>query len=609
MANRLGKKKKRAAEGGSAPQAALAKQPAKAAAAWPAILLVLVCAFLVYLPALHFQFVYDDVEQIVKNPNIQSWSYLPDYFTKHLWSHGGGNQVRFYRPLFLLWLRANDALFGLDASYWHWTTLAAHLLATGLVYVLVFMLLRRRVPAAFAALFFALHPIHVEVAAWVSAVSEALLAAALLASLACFARSAAKRDWKWIAAALVFFASALLMKETAMVFPVIVFAFAWLWPDEETTGGRAWSAIVRTIPFAAMTLVYLGIRWAVLKTVVAASAPLAFKTVVLTVPSLLLFYGRLLVWPVRLSPFYDTPLVTQPGLASFVLPVLAIVAVCVVAALLLLKARPAADAGEGAAAEHRLMLLAYAWTVVFLLPALYLPALQTGLFVQDRYLYLPSIGLFILLSLAITRLGRTSRPFLGVPLAQLVPALALAGLMAAGTLVQSRIWADDLTLFTRAVERDPQSRMARHDLAAAYVDAGRNDDAIQLLQTLLRDDPDDFVDNNNLGQAYLKKGDREHAEPALAKACQLHPSAGQLYQLGAVRLNLNKPETAEPAFRQAIAMDDSAPGYHLALAVTLERLSKLEEALQALQQELAVNPGDKTTQQELARLSAFLRKK
>jgi tetratricopeptide (TPR) repeat protein len=607
VANRPGKKKKRAAEGVNGPAVSQVKQAARTPAAWPAILIVLVFTFLVYIPTLHYQFVYDDVEQIVKNPNIQSWSYLPDYFTKHLWSHGGWNQARFYRPFFLLWLRMNHAFFGLDASYWHFTTLAAHLLATLLVFILVLTLLRNRAPAAIAALFFALHPIHVEVAAWISAVSEALLAASLLASLACFAKSAGKQR-KWLAAALFLYASALLMKETAMVFPAIAFAFAWLWSERESRVARGRQALVRTAPFVALTFMYLAVRWSVLKTIVTASAPLAFKTVLLTVPSLLLFYGRLLVWPARLSPFYDTPLVTQPGRSNFVAPMLAVVAVCGGLALLIGKARPAEDAAESAKDEGRLTILACVWMAVFLLPSLYLPALQSGLFVQDRYLYLPSIGFSILLSLGLCRFGRSGRKFAGLPLAQILPALALAALMAAATMAQSRIWADNVSLFTRAVERDPQSRMAQHDLAAALVDAGRNDDAIRLLQKLLREDPDDPVDNNNIGQAYLKKGDRERAEPALTKACQLHPSAGQFYQLGAVRLNMGKLDTAEQAFRQAIAMDASAAGYHLALAVTLERLGKLDEALQELRQELAVNPGDKTTQEELARLSAFLRR-
>lgn len=594
---------------------------------WLAVFVVLVITFAaVYSPTLRFQYVYDDVEQVVENPNIQSWSYLPDYFTKHLWSQLGWYQVRFYRPFFLVWLRMNHALFGLNAHYWHLTTVGAHLLATLLVYQLVYTFLRNWASAALSALFFALHPVHVEVAAWISASSEALLAASLMASLACYARGTIRKDptrtdWRWISGSLVFYASALLFKETALVFPAIIFTFALLWFDHdsdrpESLGrigfgragfDRARSALIRAMPFLLLTIVYLAVRWSVLKAIVPTTVPIGLRTLALTVPSLLLFYGRLLLWPLRLSPFYNTPLVTQPGLANFVVPVLAIVAVGGALALLYWKTWKATKASEDAREakeEWRLLLLAGAWMVIFLLPALDLFALQNGLFVQDRYLYVPSIGFSILLALGLSRLGRGSRGFSGMSWAQAMIALVLAVAMAVGARAQSKIWANNVTLFTRAVERDPDSRIAQHDLAAALVDAGRYPEAIKLLQELLRQDPDDPVDNNNLGQAYLNLGDREHAEVFLAKSCQLHPTPKQLYQLGAVRFNLHRPEAAEQALTQALAMDPNGAGYHYALGLALEQLGKPKSAIEAFKKELAVNPGDTRSQQELARLSA-----
>jgi tetratricopeptide (TPR) repeat protein len=578
-------------------------------AAWLAVIPVLVVTFLVYLPTLRFQFVFDDVEQIVKNPNIQSWSYLPDYFTKHLWSQAGWHHAQYYRPLFLVWMRINRAFFGLDATYWHLTTIAAHLLATLLVYLLVNTLLKNWAPAALSALFFGLHPIHVEVAAWISAASEALLAAALIASLACYANGARRKDWRWVAGALVFYAAALLMKETAIVFPAIIFTFAWLWFDPQDNVGRAQFALLRTTPFLMLTAVYLAVRWAVLKSFAETTAPLDLKTLALTVPSLLLSYSRMLVWPVGLSPFYDTPLVEHPGAANFAAPILAIVAAGCAVALLLRVAWKAANSAESARAEDRLMILGCVWMIVFILPALYLPGLQNSSYVHDRYLYVPSVGFSILLGLGLSRLGRAGRRFFGMPWAQAFTALVLAGIMAMGTVAQSRIWADNLTLFTRAAERAPENRIALHDLSASLVDAKRYDDAIVLLKKLLRQNPNDFIDNNNLGQAYLNKGDLEHAEIYLARSCQLHPSARQLYQLGAIRLKLGRLDAAEQTLGQAIDMDPKGAGFHYALGVTLERLNNPNAAIEAFKQELALNPGDTRAQTELARLSAPGRQK
>lgn len=572
-------------------------------AAWLAVIPILVATFLLYLPTLRFLFVYDDVEYVVKNPRIQSWSYLSDYFTRQLWSQDSWHHARFYRPLFLLWMRINHAFFGLDASYWHLTTVAAHLLATLLVFVLVKMLLKNWAPAALSALIFGLHPIHIEVAAWISAVCDALLAAALIASLACYAIGVRRKDWKWVAGSMGFYVSALLIKETAIVFPAIIFTFVWLEFDQSSRVGRIRFALLRSIPFQALAAVYLAVRWAVLNGVVAATAPVDLKTLVLTLPSLIVFYGRLLVWPSGLSPFYDTPLVTQPDAANFVVPILAMVTVGIALALLLKYAWKAANGAGNARAEGRLMILACVWMVVFILPPLYLPALQNGSFVHDRYLYVPSVGFSILLGLGLSRIGRGGKRWFGMPWAQVSIALVLAGIMAIGVNAQSGIWANNLALFTRGVERAPENRIALHDLSAALVDDRRYDDAIVLLQKLLSQNPDDFIDNNNLGQAYLNKGDLDHAEIYLARSCQLHPAARPLYQLGAIRLKLGRLEAAEETLRQAIEMDPKAAGFHYALGVALERENNPAAAIVAYKDELAINPADTRAQNELARLS------
>ena len=41
-----------------------------------------------------------------------------------------------YRPLFLLWLRVNAALFRIHPAGWHLATLAAHVAATYFVFLL-----------------------------------------------------------------------------------------------------------------------------------------------------------------------------------------------------------------------------------------------------------------------------------------------------------------------------------------------------------------------------------------------------------------------------------------------------------------------------------------
>ena len=377
---------------------------------------------------------------------------------------GGWHGARFI-ALYLLWLRLNDALFGMQAGYWHLAAVAAHLLMTLMVYLLVRQLLHDWVPAALTALFFGLHPVHVQVVSWVSVVSESLLGAALLASLLCYITREKSR--LRYAGSLIFYAMALLVKETAIVFPVVIFAQAWLFPPEEH-GGRwgAREAMRQVLPFAGLSAVYLGVRWAVLKTLVVSTSHLSAATTLFTLPSLLLFYVKLMVWPVGLSPLYSTPLVKQAGAENFAIPVFILLLIGGALAGLLWWVKRAATQTAGDQLRWRGAVFSLVFAV-FLLPALNLPALPLEQMVQDRYLYLPSLGFAILLAAGLQSAGQSRSRFLGMPAATAVPALLLGALMAMGSISESRIWASNLTLFTRAAQKAPDSKIARNDLAAA----------------------------------------------------------------------------------------------------------------------------------------------
>src|SRR5665213_1714677 len=94
---------------------------------------VLLVTAVTYLGTLRFGFVYDDDPQIVHNPFIRAWHYVPQYFVSSVWKQlfpfVPGN---YYRPLFLVWLRANYSIFGVREIGWHLTTVLLHVLVTWL---------------------------------------------------------------------------------------------------------------------------------------------------------------------------------------------------------------------------------------------------------------------------------------------------------------------------------------------------------------------------------------------------------------------------------------------------------------------------------------------
>ena len=167
-----------------------------------------VCAltFLTYLGTLRFQFVHDDRGQIVGNPAVHSWRAVPGYFSAHVWAAIApanfiGND---YRPLFLLWLRINDAVFGAHAAGWHFTTVAAHVAATYGVILLAHRVFREWTTALFSGAIFGLHPVHIEAVAWISGVPEPLLAALMIPAYLCWLRfrEAGDHRGRWLMASL-----------------------------------------------------------------------------------------------------------------------------------------------------------------------------------------------------------------------------------------------------------------------------------------------------------------------------------------------------------------------------------------------------------------------
>src|SRR3954469_8290453 len=120
------------------------------------LFLLLTCGALLYARSLPYNFVYDDAIQIVKNPRITEWSYLPSYFTEQLWA--GIQSASYYRPLLLVWMRLNHFLFGLNPVGWHASSVLLHLGATACACALARRILQDVNGALVAAAIFMLHP-------------------------------------------------------------------------------------------------------------------------------------------------------------------------------------------------------------------------------------------------------------------------------------------------------------------------------------------------------------------------------------------------------------------------------------------------------------------
>jgi Tfp pilus assembly protein PilF len=550
---------------------------------------------LAYLGTLAFGFVYDDAPQILKNPAIQHWRYVPQYFTAHVWAAIYPNSTgNYYRPLFLLWLRLNYALFGATSAGWHATSILCHVVATYLVFRLVEQLTAERFVAFASALLFGVHPAHIENVAWISGVTDPLMACFVLGSCLAFLGFRVSRKASAIAVSLGLFALALLSKETAIVLPLLIFVLALVnRPDDSVTGipQRMNAALKATAPFILLSLIHLGVRYHALGGLAHSTISISWAEVFLTWPSVLWFYARHLILPLHLSEFYSLNYVSHATVALVLWPLLLLLVVGLVC-YSALRSFPRKDVA----------MFALALIVLPLLPVLDLRSLTVGDIVHDRYLYLPSVGFVLLLALSIPALQKLVRGRLRLILpAALLCTVSLA--YAAGTLVEQTQWTSDILLYSRGTESAPGNLTVRDNLANALLQANQPDRAVSLYLDVLKQNPNFWRSNYNLGFVYYKIGNFPAAEQFLRRAILIDGTDSDQYiYLALVEFRMNRLPEADANARQAIARNPQARGYHYILGLIAESEHDRPAAIAAFQAELAEYPDNAPALAELQKL-------
>jgi protein O-mannosyl-transferase len=167
--------------------------------------------FLLYLPALQNHFTnWDDPVYIT----VASGT-LKDVFTKNVL----GN----YHPLTMLTLWFNFQLSGIKPMSYHLFNLALHLANVYLVFQLIWKLsTQKQWTTILVALFFAIHPLHVESVAWVTERKDVLYTFFFLLACLQYIEYLQRENQRNLAYTLLFFILSLLSKPAAVVLPLVL---------------------------------------------------------------------------------------------------------------------------------------------------------------------------------------------------------------------------------------------------------------------------------------------------------------------------------------------------------------------------------------------------
>ena len=598
-----------AREGGGAAKPAASGAGGFARADWLAILLLVLACVLVYANTVGNQFVWDDRKQILENDLIKEPRLFGRAMVSDVWAFKGDTGEpwsNYWRPVFVLWLIGNYRAFGLESTAgWHVANIALHALVVALAYFFLRRLGLSRLLSLAVMLPYTVHPIHVESVSWISGSPDMLVSSGLLAALILLlgrtgggSRAPAPLT---LALSLAAFALSLLSKEITIFFPAIIFVAVFLTgPAAPTRGARAWAAAKRTLPFVVLTGVYAVAHYKILgKAQISVPWHAGPAGLLLTAPRIFFYYLREAFFPLWIAPAYPVRLVTAPDAANFLLP--ALVVVPFLAGLFWLARR---DAVRG---------IGLAIFLVPLAPAFNINAFAPDRIVADRYLYLPLLGLLMILVPSLAelvgvlrgrRVGSAAFPTGGEASVRAARAeaggappdlvtfwifAAAAALLGVQTIRYNTTWKSELTLWTAAVAADPSSVSALNEYGLLMFEAKNYAEARRVLDRALSLTP--------LTTAYLLRADVATAEKRYADAekdvktvlASYSDNAGAYERLALVYQSQNRLAEAEATLRTAIVSAPHRRGtFTDSLGVVLYLQGRRDEALKVLEDGRAV---------------------
>ncbi len=577
------------------------------------VLAVCVLSFLAYANSLAGDFVFDDLDQVVGNRDIRSWSNVERAFTTHLWSFRDRPEILrpaipppYYRPIFTVVLTAEYQMFELWPQGWHLVSLLLHILCSVGVYYLLLLISRRNAVAALTAALFAIYPVHVESVSWISGITDPLFGVFFLWSFYFYLRYRLGAGWKHLTVSLFLFLVATFSKETALSLVALVFVYELIESscrgaaDRPGILARLVSAARFALPFAGVVMLYLIARYAALgaltwKTGRTYEGPLVHT--LYTLPYVVWTYLCHLIWPVDLSVVYYTSFVTNLTSPRFLLPAIGL---GLLASLLVFYRKRIS----------REVWHALAMSIVPLLPVLDLRQLSDEYLVFDRYLYVSVAGWSYLIALGVARLASVSKdrpaaetasPSMGVRsvISSLVLALMLIGLTAA-TARENRNWADGYSLWSQAVRVRPQFWGGHYNQGLELMRAKRYSEALNSLQRAAQLGPNEPFVFDALGRAYDGLGDTENAVASFKHSIAMDPAMFESFNnLGTIYFENNNYAEAERHFLLALKLKPEAAPVRYNLGLCYERWGKYTEA--ARQFELVVEGarGDADAQYQL----------
>lgn len=530
------------------------------------VLLLSALVFVSYLPVLKSGFVnYDDNIMLTGNKAVRALSpgRIAAMFSK---PHAG-----LYHPLVTLSYAVEYRLAGLNPRLYHATNLLLHTANAVLVFVMIFLMTSNPYVALAVAVLFGVHPMHVESVAWVSARKDTLYAFFFLLSLICYQLFRKKNGYKWYMLSLAVFLLSLLSKPMAVTLPVIIVLLDYY-------EGRRYDAryIYEKLPYVALSAVFSAVAVIVHKAAGWTGETTAGSLIAGMYRALngLLFYVSKLFAPTGLTHTY----VNSEKFSQWFGPADLLIIMSAVSVFVLLAVRKI---------SRKTALFGAAFFVAALLPVLQIVANGRAI-AADRYTYIPSIGIFFVVSSALYAFSKKSA---AVKKAVIWLFILLAAVLSVMTWQRCLVWRDSVSLWSDVLAKYPGFAYALNNRGLAYCDLGEMDKAFDDFQNAIKYDPGLAHAYNNRANLYRREGDIKKAFADYDKSLELNPSYLEAYfNRGSLHEGMRRYDKAVSDYSKVIELDKGNARAYLNRGNTFAAMKEYERALGDYSEAIWNNP-------------------
>ena len=528
--------------------------------AWGGGLVLL--TLLVYIPAMDAGVIWDDNHLIFENPTIRSPGGLKDiWFSTKLPDYWPLTSTMF----FLEW-----RIWKNDHSGYHIVNILLH----GLCSVVIWHILRRlAIPGAWvAAAIFAVHPVAVASAAWISERKNTLSMLWCALAVLAYLRFDDEKKWGWYAAVLAAFLLALLAKTSVILVPFVILILCW-W----RRGRFRSSDLLMVLPLLLMSF---GLGLLTLKTQAVGISHLRPEGMGSQIAAAGLctgFYLYKTLLPIGLSMIYPRWDVVATSVWSW-LPLAGLVGAAGLCAWYWKTIWGGA------------VLLAIACYIALLLPVLGLVQMKFHMYslVADHLHYL---ALIVPIALVVAGLAKLSSRYRnGDKAARTLVAVVLVALSALSW-QRAQAFGDNFSLWTDTVAKNPVAWAAHSNLGESYRQRKDVDQAMVHFRKAVEIEPTAVKALNNLANFLGDQGQVTSAIEHFKLALEIAPEyAAAHYNLANLYRDQNRVRPALEHYQLALENNPSYAKAHHNMAITLMKIDRVDDAVDHYRRALRINP-------------------